>query len=85
MSAAEQLQRLIADLGIPADKMLGLVESFKKSPMEAFAAFQSLNLPQEKVGALMQFLMANPDAAKDLAGQFGIDPNQIDSLAKPDS
>lgn len=77
---ATELQQLIADLNIPKEKLLGLVESFKTSPMEAFAAFQSLELAPEKVQALMQFLMANPNAAKDLASQYGVDPSQLDSL-----
>lgn len=82
---AAKLQQLIADLNIPQDKLLGLVESFKTSPMEAFAAFQSLNLAPEKVQALMQFLMANPNAAKDLAGEYGVDPSELDNLNKPKS
>lgn len=77
---AQQLQQLIQDLNIPADKLQGLVESFKSSPMEAFAAFQSLNLAPEKVQALMQFLIANPNAAKDLASQYGVDPSELDGM-----
>lgn len=76
----QNIEELIRELNIPAEKLQELAQRMSANPMAAMSMVQELQIPPETFQKIIAAVMANPMAILDLAKKFGVDQGQIKSV-----
>lgn len=75
-----QLGQIFNDAGIDKEAISSIVKKLKENPIEAMAAVQALNLPNDVVQNIMGTVMMNPNAIEELALEMGLGGDDIKAI-----
>jgi NACalpha-BTF3-like transcription factor len=75
-----QLGNIFKEAGINEDTIKDIVSKLKVNPIDAMAAVQALNLPNEVVQNIMGTVMMNPSAIEELAQELGMGGEDIAAI-----
>ena len=75
-----QLGDIFKEAGIDENTIKDIVSKLKVNPMDAMAAVQALNLPNEVVQNIMATVMMNPGAIEELAKEMGLGGDDIAAI-----
>jgi hypothetical protein len=70
--------QILTELNIGDDKISELFKALTENPMMAMAYISQLNIPAEKLQAIMSLVMADPGLIEQAVNELGLDFSKVE-------